>query len=233
MDVRFVRNSVQEALARVREHPFIVEAHAGDLARDQAVRWIFCAGRESRTFPELLRRLVDNAQNPTVKAILHQNLEDELGQGDPNNAHFQHYLQLLGQLGISCQEFDTYSGRAGLALALSLARNVADSSREALAIGYMMINEAITPVSYGAAHVALGRFFHDLNPEFFEIHVDIDERHLEDLYRAAAALGDGVAEDLLFGVRLGERGMEALLDEAYGVFDYCPEAEREEVRRQA
>jgi pyrroloquinoline quinone (PQQ) biosynthesis protein C len=214
-----VERHVDEALDRVRAHPFIIEAHNHMLSDEQATRWIFCAGRESRTFPDILRQLLAWTRNETVRGILAENLDDELGNGNPDDAHFRHYLHLLDALGIPHEQFDVYDQRAGIDLALSLAFNIANSGREETAIGYMLVNEAMTPVTYEAARSALTQYFPDLDTNFFDLHIAVDEHHVAALYDAVDALGESGSDALHFGIALGERGMEVLLDEAYGVFD--------------
>ena len=215
-----VEKHVDEVLARVRNHPFIVGAHNGRLSQEQATRWIFCAGRESRTFPGILEELLAWTGNDVVREILQENLDDEYGNGNPEDAHFQHYLHLLDNVAIPREEFDSYDERAGIRLALSLAFNVARSKAEEMAIGYMLVNEAMTPVTYEAARSALTKYYPELKTDFFDLHIAVDEEHVRALYDAVDALGDTNMEQLHFGVALGERGMAVLLDEAYGVFDY-------------
>lgn len=214
-----VEQHVGDVLQRIRAHPFILDAHAGRLTQDQATRWIYCAGRESRTFPEILRHLLSWSRNDVVHAVLQENLDDELGNGDPNDAHFMHYLQLLDDLGLSRDWFDSYHERAGITLALSLAYNVATSGVEEAALGYMLVNEAMTPVTYLAARDALLPYFPHMATGFFDLHIAVDELHVRALYEAVHACQDRNLADLHFGINLGERGMAVLLDEAYGVFD--------------
>lgn len=210
---------VNEALDRVKQHPFIASAHNGTLPEENAVRWVFCAGRESRTFPEILQQLLTWSRNATVREILEENLADELGNGDPSDAHFLHYLKLLDALGIEHERFYGYRQGAGINLALSLAFNVADSDSQEMSIGYMLVNEAMTPVTYEAARRALTKYYPGLQTDFFDLHIAVDEHHVAALYDAVDALGESNSDALKFGISLGERGMQVLLDEAYGVFD--------------
>jgi hypothetical protein len=92
---------------------------------------------------------------------------------------------------------------------------------EAIAIGYMLVNEGMTPITYGAAYHALGKYYPTMETRFFQLHVEIDAKHVEDLYVAVEELQPTQAENLLFGISIGERGMAVLLDEAYGVYDSC------------
>lgn len=213
--------SVTESLHRIRQHPFIVEANAHRLSREQAERWIKCAGRESRSFPQILENLVTRCSNDQVKAILRDNLDDEYGNGNPDQAHFMHYLHLLDALEIPRSEFFEYEERAGISLALSLAFNVSMQPSEALAIGYMLVNEGMTQITYSAARNALQPYYPAFDTPFFALHVEVDEKHCEDLYRAVEELSSPDRDSLLFGILVGERGMAVLLDEAYGLFDHC------------
>jgi pyrroloquinoline quinone (PQQ) biosynthesis protein C len=214
-----VETHVNEALERVRKHPFILDAHRGHLSKAQATRWIYCAGRESRTFPKILEHLLAWSTNNTIRDILQENLDDELGNGNPEQAHFKHYTHLLSNLHLPLEGFDNYRERAGITLALHLAFNVATSNAEEISIGYMLVNEAMTPVTYEAARSALSSYYPSLQTNFFDLHIEVDEHHVAALYDAVDALESPNDEMLHFGISLGERGMEVLLDEAYGVFD--------------
>src|SRR5689334_1909872 len=77
-----IRQAVEGSLARIRAHPFIQDANRGLLTREQAVRWIMCAGRESRTFPLILERMIAHSENAAIRAALKRNLDDEHGHGD-------------------------------------------------------------------------------------------------------------------------------------------------------
>lgn len=70
--------SVAESLERIRQHRFIVKANSHKLTEEQAKRWIMCAGRESRSFPDLLENLISWCKNERIKKILMGNLADEI-----------------------------------------------------------------------------------------------------------------------------------------------------------
>lgn len=134
-----------------------------------------------------------------------------------------HYLQLLEDLKIPRSDFYLYREGAGIELALSLAYNISLSKQQACALGYLLINEAMTPITYGAAKTAILSYYPDLKTSFFDLHVVIDDLHVKKLYEAVDELPTSSEQEFLFGVDLGERGMAVLLDEALGVFDYCAE----------
>ncbi len=186
------------------------------------LRWVLCGGRESRVFPTILENMVARVSDLVVLEVLKQNLDDEYGNGNSDEAHFQHYLHLLPGIGLTHKDFENYEERAGIRLALDLAQNVSLQPIPAIAIGYMLVNEGMTPITYDAVDVAIHRFFPQLTTPFFRLHVEVDEHHVRELYRAIGAMPENTVDDILFGVELGERGMGALLDEALGVFDFIP-----------
>lgn len=214
-----IRTATEEALDRVRSHRFVRMAHRHQLSRAQVLRWLFCAGRESESFPNILVGMIKHTANPLVLEVLRENLRDEYGNGKPDEAHFQHYLHLLRQIG-QLEAFYAYRERAGIKLALDLAYNMATEKRPGIALGYMLVNEGMTPITYGAIETAIYDYFPELETPFFKLHVEVDEHHVAELYRAVAAMSSDAADDILFGIALGERGMGVLLDEALGVFDH-------------
>lgn len=212
---------VDESLARIRKHPFIAGAIEGKLSRVQIKRWIFCAGRESRIFPAVVKNMLAlcSPADKEIVAILSSNLSDELGNGNPEEAHFQHYRKLLTAMGISYDEFTSYEEKAGIKLALSLAFSVSTQDQLATAIGYLLVNEGMTPITYSAVGEALSNEYAFTEVPFLAAHVDIDERHVAGLFRAVDHLDERQFEQLSYGIGLGERGMMILLDEAYGIFE--------------
>jgi pyrroloquinoline quinone (PQQ) biosynthesis protein C len=218
-----VKGVTEESLNRIRRHPFITTAAQGKLTYAQAIRWIKCAGRESRSFPHILENMIAFTTNAAVKEILHENLDDEYGNGNPEHAHFKHYLHLIDNLGIPRSDFFEYKEGAGIRLALSLAYNVSRANDAGLALGYMLVNEGMTPVTYGAARAALMPLCPDLKTTFFDMHITVDIHHVEELYRALDHMPTDQIDSILYGVLVGERGMASLLDEAFGLFDHCPE----------
>jgi pyrroloquinoline quinone (PQQ) biosynthesis protein C len=214
-----IAQQLAEGLNRIRRHPFIVSAHARSLSKDEGERWIMCAGRESASFVAILENLTSWFDNLKVREILLANLADELGNGNADEAHYMHYLQLLDRLNIPRAEFYSYKERAGIKLALSLAYNISLSRRESRALGYLLINEAMTAITYGAAKSAITNYYPNLKTDFFDLHVTVDALHVNKLYDAVDELPASSERELLFGMEIGERGMAVLLDEAYGIFD--------------
>lgn len=220
---------VAHSLNRLRQHPFLKLAQNRELSKEQITRWLMCAGRESRIFPNVVRNMMLRclADHEEIRAILAQNLNDELGNGNPEEAHFRHYEKLLESMEISKDQFLNYEEGAGINLALSLATNVSYKQPLPVAIGYLLVNEGMTPVTYAAVGKSLAHQYQYSKIPFLEVHVAIDARHVAALLRAVDQLTDVDMERLEYGIALGERGMSILLDEAYGIFEYCQSEEIE------
>jgi len=216
-----IKKFVDISLEQIHKHPFIIEANGKKISKDKIVRWIMCAGRESRTFPEIIKNMISWLDNQNVKNILIENLNDEYGNGNPEDAHFRHYLQLIEKIGLTENDFINYNEKEGIKLATSLAYNISMLKNPAIVLGYMLVNEEITPISYLAVKASILVYYPDLKTDFFDIHIEIDEGHVAELYKALEELDSSLYEDVLFGIRLGQRGMEILFDEAYGIFNQC------------
>jgi pyrroloquinoline quinone (PQQ) biosynthesis protein C len=184
------------------------------------LRWVKCTGRESRTFPKILENILDYCRHPVVRAVLQHNLDDEYGNGNPEYAHYNHYLHLLDKLNIPRDTFEEYEEKAGIRLAVDLAISISASGNLPRALGYMIVNEGMTPITYSAVQKGLIKYFPKLKTQFFNMHISVDEQHVEDLYRAIAELPAEDLPEILLGIQLGERGMAVLLDEVIGVFDF-------------
>lgn len=214
-----VRNAVKLALYRTEDHPFVKRAHAGQLTKEEGLRWIKCAGRESRTFPKILEQMLGHCDHPKIREILHANLDDEYGNGNPEHAHYMHYLHLLDKLGVARENFESYPEKAGIRLAVDLALSISANPNLPRALGYMLVNEGMTPITYSAVRAALLPFFPNLKTTFFDMHISVDEQHVAELYRAVDELPSSTLDDVCFGVMAGERGMAVLLDEVIGLYD--------------
>lgn len=215
-----VEKAVNEGLQRLRNHPFVVKASARTLSKNELERWIKCAGRESQLFPNILENMAALCVNERIKQVLADNLDDERGNGDPERAHFKLYLQLLDELGIPREDFSNYEERGGVRFACELAQNISLQSSLAIAMGYMLINEGIPKITFSAVQHALQGHYPKLRTRFFELHINTDEKHIEDLYATVDELDPCQESEILFGITLGERGTAVLLDEAFGLFDY-------------
>lgn len=214
-----LRGWIDDALDRITRHPLLVQLQAGRAGFPRVARWVYCAGRESRAFPGMLEGMLTWSTDPVLTHVLRANLDDELGNGNPSEAHFQHYQHLLPELGLSVDQFNAYVEGPGITTALRAADYVATCRNEPLALGYMLINEAMTPAIYGAVESGLLSDGIQVRSTFFRLHVASDEQHVAMLLQACAGPFSRDAESVRDGLLLGERCMAVLLDEANGVFD--------------
>ena len=229
MDANFVlmiREANEQSLERLRHHTFVRLAHGRELSKEQAHRWIMAASYDSRAFRDQLQagvaRLVKQPEYKLVYRILKENLDDENGrQADgtinPEEAHWRHYIHLVQQIGYTEDELLNYEGSLGVQYAIQLAHNV-PSWNVASWVGYMLVNEGATPITYDAEDVALRVYHPELETKFFRLHVEVDQHHVAELYKAVALLSNSAFYGVLQGILLGELGMAAILDEALGLF---------------
>lgn len=214
----------------LQETPFLIDAREGNLSALQTERWILCAGRESYVFPTILSKMLaqpDLAQDEGIRAVLQENLDDELGVQadgsiDPTAVHFMHYLSLLDKLGIDRSRFVDYDKDSGITLAIDTGLAVADKGGWT-AIGYMLANEGMTPDTYGAAKSGFHHFADTTRQnaaerDFVDLHVEVDEHHVADLLGLIhdKTPDDTARAELLTGMKLALAGMHALVNEAHG-----------------
>jgi len=208
---------IAESVAKIEKHRFVVDGNGQYLTEEQIRRWIYCAGRESRTFPALLKQAEQVAKNEALRAVLRNNLRDEEGAGDPSEAHFQHYLRLLEQLGIKRSTFENYVPGQGLNNALRTADKIKSSS-DATILGYLLVNEALTPVIYRAVEHAIRKYTPDVSQrtQFFQLHIDGDKEHVHQLSIAGDQLRADKRSEVEAGIKQATKGMLDLLTEAWG-----------------
>jgi pyrroloquinoline quinone (PQQ) biosynthesis protein C len=215
-----VEFEVNESLQRLSRHPFVVEAKARRLSTTLLERWMKCAGRESKLFPSVLANMVRCCTSTRIRQVLSENLDDECGNGDPERAHFNLFLQLLCEVGIPEEAFYDYQEQAGVRFACDLARNMSCQSNLGITMGYMLINEGVPQITFSAVQHALLAHYPSLKSRFFELHITTDERHVQNLYATVDELNPSQETEIRYGISLGERGTAVLLDEAFGLFDH-------------
>lgn len=132
------------------------------------------------------------------------------------------HAQLLRDIGLSEDEMSDYDEQAGIRFSVELAYNVSVLPDPAVAVGYVFVNEAVTPIVHGAMELALRHCYPGLTTDFFKIDVEAGAARIEHLSEAVGRLDDAEQDSVLFGVNLGERGAAALLDEALGLFAGWP-----------
>jgi pyrroloquinoline quinone (PQQ) biosynthesis protein C len=104
---------------------------------------------------------------------------------------------LLDNLGVPRKEFDGYDEGYGIQFALNLAFNIAQCGDRGRALGYMLVNEAMTPVTYEAARGGLGAHYPTLLTNFFDLHIEVDEHHVQALYEAVELLPESEEASVL------------------------------------
>ena len=70
MEITTIEGQFAESLEGLKDHPFVTGAMAGSLTKEQGIRWVMCAGRESRSFPSILTDLLEWTDNERIRLLL-------------------------------------------------------------------------------------------------------------------------------------------------------------------
>ena len=117
----------------------MVKANARALSKNRLERWIKCAGRESRLFPNILENMAALCLNERIKQVLVDNLDDERGNGDLGVRIPSSICSCLMNLAFTAK-ISTTMRSGGSRFACELAQNISLQSNLAIAMGYMLIN---------------------------------------------------------------------------------------------
>lgn len=215
-----IKPRLDEALDKIRKHPFIIKSNNRILTNDQIERWVMCAGHESYNFPVIIEGNIKTTTNKKIRQVLKNNLNDENGNGNGENSqsHFKHYLNLLDDLGIDVDRLFRYQKKPGIKVALSIAYHVASMKNDNVSLGYLLFSEGSTPLIYGAVKQSVLDNHPNVETNFFDLHIESDEEHCCEIMNLSVVYADSM-EEFEYGVSLGQRGMELLLDEALGIFE--------------
>lgn len=167
-------------------HPFLERIECGDYTIDDLRTWAIQAGRIDQAFAEILSRML---LNPSISAEHHapleENLQDELGHGNPEQEHFTLFQDVLRVIGVSEKEYEDTPMTEGTRGIVEMLLGAADDSSNPLRIASLMANEELIcprefPIFLRALE-GLTKDRHDLR--YFDEHIDADVQHSEDLMR--------------------------------------------------
>lgn len=146
--------------------------------------WAIQAGHIDEVFAEVLRNMVSNPIVPMM--MLHsimENLDDELGNGNPAKEHFTLFKNVLRVLGVSESRYRKTPLNYGTK---SIIRSllVASQGRELVKILSLMASEElICPVEFPILLEKMREIKSEGDYEYFDVHITADVGHSEDLMR--------------------------------------------------
>lgn len=203
----------------ILQHPFYQAWEKGELTREQLSTYARVYYPHVRAFPEYIQAAMARTEDPTIRAELQDNLDDELGNPAP---HDELWLAFARGLGVDTNEVvsaeahpaarkmvDTFQGLADQGVAAGLAALYAYESQQP--------EVSCTKIAGLRSHYGI----EDASTlEYFEVHEAADVRHRQGERDAlAACLEAGVPASVLTDAT------RAALDAYWGLLDgVCVEA---------
>ncbi len=146
--------------------------------------WAVQAGMIDEIFAEILATMLVNKKiSGFAHPEIQENLNDELGNGNPEEEHFQLFRGVLGALGILLRDYKAAPVLSGTEVILRGLRNAVEGdSIRALAI--MASEELICPREFPILMDAINRLVSEESwRRYFDVHCFADVKHSMDLIR--------------------------------------------------
>ncbi|GEM_PF-3938350 len=184
------------ATHRIWQHPFfaLLRSHPTIFLLQ---RWAIQAGRIDQAFALILDNMIKNpAISPKMHHPIQENLQDELGNGDPTQEHFTLFRNVLQELQISEDEYlKTPMTKATKQIITSLTK--ASCNHNSIQILAMMASEELLcPQEFPLLLDVIEQFVPKDQLSYFYVHISADCRHANDLIRLCYFAANG-REDLL------------------------------------
>ena len=192
---------VQELVRRMQSHP-LWQHPFFQLVRTRPTlailqQWAIQAGRIDQAFAEILTNmLVNPIIVPSMHGLIAENLNDELGNGDPRQEHFTLFQDVLQAIGVSVEEYETTPMTQGTE---RIIRSLLEASRgrnPLQILGMMASEELICPNEFPLFLEAMSRYGTPYQLRYFDEHIQADVRHSFDLIRLCYQAAEGNPEHL-------------------------------------
>lgn len=173
---RFVENMNSH---RLWDHPFF-EIIRENPSKETLKAWAVQAGRIDQAFVTILQRMLSNSSIEQSRP-LSENLDDELGNGNPEREHFALFINALNALGISGEEYESSPPTAPTRIICDILILASSAGNPLMSLGMMANEELICPREFPPFYRALQRFAPNSALEYFPVHIDADVEHSRDL----------------------------------------------------
>ncbi|MBI3334481.1 iron-containing redox enzyme family protein [Candidatus Pacearchaeota archaeon] len=164
---------------RLWKHPFF-SIIKDNPTKEVLSRWAIQAGRIDQAFVTILQRML---ANPCIgeNHALAENLDDEMGKGNPQKEHFALFMSALHALDISEDEYAAASLTDSTRLICDMLIFAASSCNPLMSLGMMASEELICPREFPPFYMALQRFAPKDSLEYFPVHIEADIEHSREL----------------------------------------------------
>lgn len=171
---------------------------------DRAVSDKFLTAFDSlvKSFPLLIAAGIERSQNEETRAVLAENLRQELGEGDASRSHHAIYRNFLATGGVALPSSSEGS------FAREWREKLLDSiqrSSEARALGVLASGEFLAQPVLGRIYSIIEPLYPGADQEYFTKHLVLETEHVREITTAIARLSndaEGSAE-VLSGFKLG------------------------------
>ncbi|MEV7992581.1 iron-containing redox enzyme family protein [Streptomyces sp. NPDC086077] len=186
---------------RVLRHPFLALVASDRADSEHLVAWGLQERHVSYAFPRSIGLLISYADDFSMRTVLAENLWEEFGEGDPDQAHAVLLDKLLESMGVDRGHLDCPPTEGTLAF-LHTQRELTTSSAWRGVGAFCYANEYLSLAEFRPLEDAVRSRFPAADLSYFTENMKADTRHtelLESLIDAAAEVPSHRA-DIEYGV---------------------------------
>ena len=192
---------VQEFVRRMQIHPLWQHPFFQLVRTDPTLailqQWAIQAGRIDQAFAEILTNMLANPTiNPSMYAAIRENLNDELGNGDPRQEHFTLFQNVLEAIGVSTEQYLTTPMTQGTERIIYSLLESSRGTDPTPILGMMASEELICPNEFPLFLEAMSCYGTPHQLRYFDEHIQADVRHSYDLIRLCYQAAGGSQEQI-------------------------------------
>ncbi|MFJ7182257.1 TenA family transcriptional regulator [Streptomyces massasporeus] len=199
---------------RVLSHPFLALVASGRADPEHLVAWGLQERHVSYAFPRSIGLLISCADDFRMRTVLAENLWEEFGEGDPDQAHAVLLDRLLESMGVGRDQLDCAATDGTLAF-LTTQRDLTTSSAWRGVGAFCYANEYLSLAEFRPLEAAIRSLFPAADLSYFTENMKADTRHTELL----ESLIDAAAETPSIRAEI-EYGVSAALDARCRFYDF-------------
>ncbi len=215
------RKILDELIAEknILKHPFYWAWAAGMLSKEDLKRYACQYYHHVRAFPTYVAGIMANTENPRLRSILLENLNDE--EGIPPT-HLELWVRFGQSLGLTRLDMETSEVYPETRCFIDAFQKVTRGVPAPLGAAALFTYESQIPAVVEEKIKGLGKYSygHDLDVTFFAVHKEADVRHTAGLVEVMATAAPEEEKEAPYAVKTVLEGWWGLLD---GVLERSPE----------
>ncbi|MDO8494733.1 MAG: iron-containing redox enzyme family protein [Deltaproteobacteria bacterium] len=175
-------------IKKIESSDFLIRCAKKKITKKEIMNWMLQDYLISQNFVRMISRIIVRCEHMPLFATLTENLFEELGEGNLSKAHYYLKYELLKSCGVS--DFDVQKNKPSIATEYHLHEGfrVCTDLSLATAIGFLWGNEELVPYEYERLKTGTLCHFPNANTAFFEVNIDSDEQHAENIITHARYL---------------------------------------------